>query len=437
MKSKKSIFVVALAALMLIAFTACEQQPNVWNPNGKTPTMATITQTGSFVYGQLFDASKFSVEVTYEDGSVSTISGSGIVTLDSETSWVKDGDTVSVALGTNGSVTGKASIYVSKIDSVTVEGPTEIQLAEDETTTEVTKDDFTVSIGYRDQSGAAQTLVLNPAEYTLAIKSGASDVKFGDLIAGSYTIEASVTMATGTVVGDAKDSETLVVKTYKAETKWNGTDIIVEVVEETAQNPWKIGRKAVSTDMVRVYQSVDGEKGEVLSGYTVAAGTGLNNDKTRFNNTASGDTITDTIVVTYVSYDPITGAKRTATKTTSAITLRADYATSVSFAWKGKGGTANSPYAVGDTYINTSVASEFTCTVDTWKSGYAPTTKEIIALTQANVKSNPATAANTTNTQQPVQLTLTLTQTPEYRDSTVSNTVTVQVAPAATQQPGA
>ena len=108
---KKSIFVVALAALMLIAFTACEQQPNVWNPNGKTPTMATITQTGSFVYGQLFDASKFSVEVTYEDGSVSTISGSGIVTLDSETSWVKDGDTVSVALGTNGSVTGKASVY--------------------------------------------------------------------------------------------------------------------------------------------------------------------------------------------------------------------------------------------------------------------------------------------------------------------------------------
>ena len=427
---KKSIFVVALAALMLIAFTACEQQPNVWNPNGKTPTMATITQTGSFVYGQQFDASKFAVEVTYEDGSVSTISGSGIVTLDGGSSWVKDGDKVSVELGANGAIKGTASVYVSKIDSVTVEGPTEIQLAEDETTTEVTADDYTVSIGYRDQSGAAQTLVLNPAEYTLAISGNSAT--FGDLSAGTYTVTASVTMATGIVVGDAKDSETLVVKTYTPATEWNGTDIIVEVVDETAQNPWKIGRKAVSTDMVRVYQSVGGEKGEVLSGYTVAAGTGLNNDKTRFSNNGK-----DTIVVTYVSYDPITGAKRTATETTSEITLRTDYATAVSFAWNGKGGVKDTAYTPGDAYITGSGnITDFTCTVDSWKSGYAPATKETIQLTATNVKSNPATAVNATNQAQSVQLTLTLTQTPEYKDSEVSNTVTVQVA-AATQQPGA
>ena len=58
MKSKKSIFVVALAALMLIAFTACEQAPIVMNPNGKIPTNVVITQTGDFVIGQQFDSSK-------------------------------------------------------------------------------------------------------------------------------------------------------------------------------------------------------------------------------------------------------------------------------------------------------------------------------------------------------------------------------------------
>ena len=67
MKSKKSIFVVALAALMLIAFTACEQAPIVMNPNGKIPTNVVITQTGDFVIGQQFDSSKFAVSFAYEN----------------------------------------------------------------------------------------------------------------------------------------------------------------------------------------------------------------------------------------------------------------------------------------------------------------------------------------------------------------------------------
>ncbi len=428
---KKTILVSLVAVMMLFAFTACEQQPNVWNPNGKTPTMATITQTGSFVYGQQFDASKFSVEVTYQDGTTSTVSGSSIVTLDDDTrSYVVDGDTVSVELGNNGAVKNTASVYVSKIDSVTLDGPKEIQLADGETKTEVAADDYTVSIGYRDQSGAAQTLVLNPAEYKLSVKSGAADVEFGNLIAGSYTVTADVTMSTGTKITGMSDSVTLVVKSYTAASEWDGKSIIVEVAEETAANPWKIGRKVVSTDMVTVYQDIDGEKGEVLTGYTVAAGTGLSNDKTRFSNGGS-----DTIVVTYVSYDPITGAKRTATETTDSITLRKDYATAVTFTWNGKGGVKDTAYTPGDAYISGSSVSDFTCTVDSWKSGYAPATKETIALTSSNVKSNPANAVNATNQTQTVQLTLTLTQTPEYKDSEVSGSVSVQVAAA--QQPGA
>ena len=102
MKSKKSIFFVALAALMLIAFTACEQPANIWNPNGKVPTALNITQTGDFVVGQPFDSSKFSVEVVYENGDKETTSAAN-VTLDKGTTgpaYVEMGDKVVASLST-------------------------------------------------------------------------------------------------------------------------------------------------------------------------------------------------------------------------------------------------------------------------------------------------------------------------------------------------
>ena len=128
---KKSIFVVALAALMLIAFTACEQPANIWNPNGKIPTALNITQNEPFVEGQLFDASKFSVEVVYQDGSKETTKSANVTLQaagDSTSSVLTPGAVVSAKLQTVGTtesieVSTTKAIDVRTIDSVTVVAP--------------------------------------------------------------------------------------------------------------------------------------------------------------------------------------------------------------------------------------------------------------------------------------------------------------------------
>ena len=83
----KKVFIGVLAALMLFAFTACEQQM----PTYREVSYITISQTGDFVTGQAFDASKFQVNVYGTDGNVTTLEGNGLVTpvmaTDDPTEW--------------------------------------------------------------------------------------------------------------------------------------------------------------------------------------------------------------------------------------------------------------------------------------------------------------------------------------------------------------
>ena len=178
MKSKKSIFVVALAALMLIAFTACEQAV----PGLSTVVRsAEIVQTGVFLEGQPFDASKFSVNVTYTDGSNGTLNGVNVL-YDGDASSVENGEQVRIVLPTaapnySGSnvVTRDTTFYGSliayKIDSLTVTGPTDAITTSETTGTakvSVKNSDFTVIANYRDSQGVAQTMTLvADADYTV------------------------------------------------------------------------------------------------------------------------------------------------------------------------------------------------------------------------------------------------------------------------------
>lgn len=76
MKSKKSIFVVALAALMLIAFTACEQ------PVYKVPTGLSVTSTRTaYLAGESIDMSTITGTLEYSDGSTRSVSGSELSVL--------------------------------------------------------------------------------------------------------------------------------------------------------------------------------------------------------------------------------------------------------------------------------------------------------------------------------------------------------------------
>ena len=95
MKSTKKIFVVALAALMLVAFAACSQPgAGVY----KDVKRIEVTQTGDFVKGQAFDPSKFTVTAYYSDGSApETIK----TKLDTNNTWEADSATVTATLVTS------------------------------------------------------------------------------------------------------------------------------------------------------------------------------------------------------------------------------------------------------------------------------------------------------------------------------------------------
>ena len=175
---KKSIFVVALAALMLIAFTACEQPvPGL----SKSIIDATIVQNGTFLVGQPYDASKFSVNVTYSDKSTGTLEGVNVVYVGGEkgstAASVANGDKVQVSLpvsapnysGTSNvqkDVTFTGSIVAYTIDSITVSGPATVN-STDGSAKAPKASDLSAVASYRDSSGAVKTVNLIAADLSL------------------------------------------------------------------------------------------------------------------------------------------------------------------------------------------------------------------------------------------------------------------------------
>ena len=175
MKSKKSIFVVALAALMLIAFTACEQAPIVMDPNGKIPTNVIITQTGDFVEGQQFDSSKFSVSVVYEDGTTDPVNNANIAfkPATGETA-VTSGSYVEVSVTTiskegNGTVTvsGSKTLDVYPITDLTITGTVAPGFNGSGFVSAIKESDLTVVANYLDADRSKQSITLDPSEYKM------------------------------------------------------------------------------------------------------------------------------------------------------------------------------------------------------------------------------------------------------------------------------
>ena len=228
MKSKKSIFVVALAALMLIAFTACEQPANIWNPNGKVPTALNITQSDAFVVGQPFDASKFSVEVVYENGDKETTSAANVTLVkanaESTVAYVEMGDKVAASLSTvstagmTATVKTESAIAVSTIDSLEIDAP-ETWVVGDEMKSE----DVAVVASYRTASGV-ETLTLDPSEYTVELATGSA----GDEVTGTIKVWMSApTDDSGTGFKTGTFTTELIAKSTA---EWDGT-IAIRVKE--------------------------------------------------------------------------------------------------------------------------------------------------------------------------------------------------------------
>ena len=391
MKSKKSIFVVALAALMLIAFTACEQPANIWNPNGKIPTALNITQNEPFVEGQLFDASKFSVEVVYQDGSKETTKSANVTLQaagDSTSSVLTPGAVVSAKLQTVGTtesieVSTTKAIDVRTIDSVTVVAPESVLVGSDVESLAI-KSLFTVTVNYE-----GGTLAVKPSEFKLALDTETPDEEDATEPANEAVI--SVYLATAQT-GDALITSDGVPVWIDAEAKtpdviWTG-DIVAEFKDyedETVNpdgatpNPY-VQRMVFNEEDVLVYKLMsDGSKVQLVEGTAEAGQEELGEkDKLTFelvNAIVDGEdaryaaTSTNKVNVTYKYVaDAAIGAYETAT-TTASVTTRADYATTIEAIWN---------YADDDDYGESKAIEEgkafskshFTVTVTAWKSGY-------------------------------------------------------------------
>ena len=438
---KKSIFVVALAALMLIAFTACEQPANIWNPNGKVPTALNITQNEPFVEGQLFDASKFSVEVVYQDGSKETTTSAN-VTLDGEntTGVLTPGAVVSASLTTVGAnagsflVSNSRTIDVRTIDSVTVVAPATLDQNANVSSVAV-KSLFTVTANYEGGS-----VVVKPAEFELTLVtstvredvSGTIGVKFASdkyvATSDTFTIDIvdpdeepveykwasdkklAYAVADGTYIGRSVFDPSIITL-YKAMTP-NGVattaangDIRYEEVElgsnDTITYTLTSDTAALDTDPAGTQRYTNSTSQAVTFVYRYADETGA---------FASAGTTDISGAVEFDEDNPY--GKVSGSTGSISITVRPDYPMTLSLALAGTAGSQESPIATGSNSVTTVnlAASNFKLEVASWKSGY-PVAKD---------KAVPSgTYANTTWTFAPAQLT-NLTTTPSQHDVSVT-----------------
>ena len=200
---KKTILTIMVAAMMLVAFTACEQAQM---PTYKNADYLTIVQNTAFIEGQAFNANNFEVVVHYTYGSTSTIPGAGVVTGTWATGAAK-GSTVSAKLTDALKVD---SFAVNVIDQDDCE--LTVVLAED-TTSPIKKDASSidkraVEVKIESISYTAEGITYkldSVAGYGAVVTLTAKELK----VAGSYELEATIysgytsTSSVGTKIGTA------------------------------------------------------------------------------------------------------------------------------------------------------------------------------------------------------------------------------------------
>ena len=182
MKRKSILLTTALIALAILA--GCSE--SVVYPT--IPSAVSIRQTGDFVAGQDFDASKFEVKVTYLSGASEVLENAALELWGSAADGVTAGDQVYVNVGKN--IDGYDVEYtanISRIYSVTSAKATteEASFAIDAITGTATNVDpglFTVTV----YGSNGEPIVLGPSNYTVRIEADTAAAGY----AAAETVEA-------------------------------------------------------------------------------------------------------------------------------------------------------------------------------------------------------------------------------------------------------
>ena len=191
---KKSILLTCIVAIMALAmFVGCDNAPTL----PSFVVSGRIDQIGDILSSQAFDASKFSVTVTYDNGRIVAADETVSVMLNKdEGNTVEAGDEVIAYVGKNyesQDVYAKASVKVYNLSTITVEGPASVVLGD-----KLTNSDFTVTANY----GEGKTMVLDSTEFTVGDVEYANDVK---PTAANPSVKATVTVIPS--VGNKEFSE--------------------------------------------------------------------------------------------------------------------------------------------------------------------------------------------------------------------------------------
>ena len=115
---RKSILIGALAALMLFAFTACQDPIDV---NGYVPTMVTVEQNGVIVEGQAVTADSFTATVTYANGKTNAVDG--IVSFENAQQPATGLIAKAIVKGANGAtIEATTPVVITEVTSVAISG---------------------------------------------------------------------------------------------------------------------------------------------------------------------------------------------------------------------------------------------------------------------------------------------------------------------------
>ena len=233
---KKSISVILVAALMLFAFTACEQQM----PTYKTPVGMTLEASKTeYLENEAFDPSTLSAVVTFSDNSTTTLTGSEISYTFENVNGSSNQTLVqaSYGIGTN-AVEASTLITEYNIETVDLGNlPETVSLnADKKAVADVSG--VTVTVTY---DNGQKERVLTSADYKLAIQTNSA-------VSGEEVTFTSDHVSYK-IFGMKPASATV---TFEGESNWE-----VAIAEVAPEDP------AVLTDVVMGYyekEAVTGEK---------------------------------------------------------------------------------------------------------------------------------------------------------------------------------
>lgn len=190
----KKVFIGVLAALMLFAFTACDQKiPEIPKKDVQVLSAEIIEGDLGYLVGRDFDPSRYTVEITFNDLSTTTVGGASILTADTSFGKNAGAQKITVNYGNTQSVN---PVYVYAYDAASIS----VDASAATTTYEqgkfypdaIDKDDLVVTVVRTD--GVEETLAND--EYTVetapgtTATSGVVIVKFGS-VSDTYDVTIS------------------------------------------------------------------------------------------------------------------------------------------------------------------------------------------------------------------------------------------------------